>query len=92
MMKGTVLESYEGAFKKLRKLKRGDWIVRLCQPGVLNHYIMVGTSRGRILHSVEMFPIILNADSLKLSNMLHVEEVREVVEIQHCLTKQISWE
>lgn len=86
MMKSILLDKYEGAFKILSRLKRCVWIVRLFQPRVVDYLITADASRGRISNRVEMFPIILSADSLKLcrgdrANKLHVAEVRGVVEI-----------
>lgn len=40
--------------------------MRLFQPGVVDHCITVDANRERILDSIEIFPIICSAESLKL--------------------------
>ena len=75
------------AFEILGSLKRGVWVVCLCQPGIVDHCITIDANRRRILDSVEKSSILLTGHSLRLcggyrANNIHVAEVQEIVIIK----------
>ena len=76
------------AFSIIGQLKRGVWIVRLCQSQVVDHCVVIDGERGLIFDSAEEYPITLSERTLRMcggssANQLHIAEIREVVDIKN---------
>ena len=73
----------EDRFAWIGKLNRGIWLVRLVQPHVVDHCVVVGGPRKLTIDSEEEYPVRLSVETLRLcggdeADKLVVAEAREV--------------
>ena len=72
------------AFRWLTELKRGQWIVRLCQANVVDHCIAIEADRGLILDGEEKHPMLLCRSALRCcgGNEAKKLEVAQIYQIE----------